>query len=224
MNNEITLATQELPAHLQNTNKGIGRGNEEVGAHITIPRLKLLQKMSDEVDPHHPKYVESAKAGDYLNSLTGQNYGNAVYGLSVTFKNQWQVWRSREAGGGYGGTCSSIAAATEHVQTQEKPADWDINETHTHLLLLKDPETGQTDSTPVIMDFASSKLRVSRDWNSQITMKGGDRFAGLWKLSSVTATSKTGNSWMNVATEFVGWAQEEDYKAAETLYESHIGS
>ena len=25
---------------------------------------------------------------------------------------------------------------------------------------------------------------------------------------------------MNVATEFVGWAQEEDYKAAEALYET----
>jgi len=219
MTNEITLATNELPAHLQGK-MGIGRGNEDVAGHVTIPRLKLLQKMSDEVDPHHSKYVEGAKAGDFLNSLTGENYGSAVYTISITFKNQWQAWRSREAGGGYGGTFSSAAAANEYIQTQEKPEDWEVIETHTHLLLLKDPETGQTESTPVMMDFTSSKLRVSRDWNSLITMKGGDRFAGLWKLSSVTATSKTGNSWMNVATEFVGWAQEEDYKAAEALYET----
>ena len=219
MTNEITLASSELPAHLQNKT-GVGRGNEDVAGHVTIPRLKLLQKMSDEVDPHCAKYVEGAKAGDFLNSLTGENYGDAVYAVSITFKNQWQAWRSREAGGGYGGTFASLKDADEYVETQDKPEDWEVNETHTHLLLLKDPETGQTDSTPVIMDFTSSKLRVSRDWNSQITIKGGDRFAGLWKLYSVTATSKTGNTWMNVATDFVGWAQEDDYKAAEALYET----
>lgn len=223
MNNEITLASQDLPAHLQGQ-EGIGRGNEDVAGHVTIPRLKLLQKMSDEVDPHHPKYIEGAKAGDFLNSLTGENYGDAVYAISITFKNQWQAWRSREAGGGYGGTFASAADANTYVSAQEKPSDWDVNETHTHLLLLKNPETGQTDASPVIMDFTSSKLRVSRDWNSQITMKGGDRFATLWKLYSVTATSKTGNSWMNVATDLVGWAQEEDYRIAEKLYESQNNS
>ena len=45
MNNEITLASQDLPAHLQGQ-EGIGRGNEDVAGHVTIPRLKLLQKMS----------------------------------------------------------------------------------------------------------------------------------------------------------------------------------
>ena len=43
MNNEITLASQDLPAHLQGQ-EGIGRGNEDVAGHVTIPRLKLLQK------------------------------------------------------------------------------------------------------------------------------------------------------------------------------------
>ena len=43
-----------------------------------------------------------------------------------------------------------------------------------------DPSTGEL-GIPFIMDFASSKLRVSRSWNSQIQTKGGDRFASLWK-------------------------------------------
>ena len=49
MTNELTLASSELPAHLQGK-MGVGRGNEDVAGHVTIPRLKLLQKMSDEVE------------------------------------------------------------------------------------------------------------------------------------------------------------------------------
>jgi hypothetical protein len=71
------------------------------------------------------------------------------------------------------------------------------------------------------MDFASSKLRVSKAWNSQIGMKGGDRFAGLWKVSGVPTENKMGKAFMNCEVSFVGWAQEEDYKAAEGLYEQY---
>ena len=62
------------------------------------------------------------------------------------------------------------------------------------------------------MDFASSKLRISRNWNSQIGMKGGDRFAGLWKLKSQAVENRMGNAFMNLDVEFVGWSQEDDYK------------
>jgi hypothetical protein len=52
-------------------------------------------------------------------------------------------------------------------------------------------------------------------------MKGGDRFAGLWKIKSVAVENRMGNAFMNLDVEFVGWAQEEDYKVAEKLYEQH---
>ena len=71
--------------------------------------------------------------------------------------------------------------------------DYDINETHAHIILVKDPETGELERSPAIMDFASSKLRVSKAWNSQIGMKGGDRFAGL-KSSWRTYREQDGQS------------------------------
>ena len=89
------------------------------------------------------------------------------------------------------------------------------------MLLLKDPKTGDLEPSPVIMDFSSSKLRISKNWNSQIGMKGGDRFSGLWKLQSVAVENRMGNAFMNLDVEFVGWAHEEDYLAAEALYTQH---
>ena len=114
-----------------------------------------------------------------------------------------------------------MAAAQDKVNEQDKPAEYDVNETHAHVILLKNPETGELDRQPAIMDFASSKLRVSKNWNSQIGMQGGDRFAGLWKVSGVSTENKMGKAFMNCEVGFVGWAMEADYNAAEKLYEQH---
>jgi len=218
MSTELALAITDdkLPAHVA---KGTGRGNEDVTAdQLTIPRLKLLQKMNDEVDKHHGNYVEGAEVGDFMNSLTKELFGTEVYVISIKFKDEYVIWRKREAGGGYLGSFSSMADAQERIAQEEKPDDYDINQTHSHIMLIKNPKTGEL-STPIIMDFASSKLRVSRNWNTQINMKGGDRFAGLWKLSSVQTENKAGATFMNLDASFVGWAQEADYKVAEEIYE-----
>ena len=218
--NSLVASTDTLPAHLKAV-EGAGRGNENVGQNVQIPRVKLLQKMSNEVDKHHAAYVEGCEPGHLVNTLNNHNYGNDLYCISLTFKLEYVVWRQLDAGGGYGGAFSSKADAEAYVNQQDKPAEWDINETHAHVLLIKDPETGELERSPAIMDFASSKLRVSKAWNSQIGMKGGDRFAGLWKVSGVPTENKMGKAFMNCEVSFVGWAQEEDYKAAEALYEQY---
>lgn len=214
----VALVSDKVPAHVA---AGTGRGNENVGNAVTIPRVKLLQKMSDEVDKYNANYIKGAEPGHFMNSLTGHNYGEELYVISLTFKNEFVVWRKREAGGGLLGSFSSVAEAQDAIDAQEKPQDYDITDTHTHVLLIKNPETGELEPSPVIMDFSSSKLRISRSWNSQIGMKGGDRFSGLWKLASVSVTNKAGAQFMNLDVEWVGWAQEEDYKVAEALYEQY---
>ena len=218
--NSLVSSTDTLPSHLKAVD-GPGRGNENVGQNVQIPRVKLLQKMSNEVDKHHAAYVEGCEPGHLVNTLTNHNYGNDLYCISLHFKTEFVVWRKLEAGGGYGGAFGSQADADAYVANQDKPEEYDINETHAHIILIKNPETGELERSPAIMDFASSKLRVSKAWNSQIGMKGGDRFAGLWKVSGVPTENKMGKAFMNCEVSFVGWAQEEDYKAAEALYEQY---
>jgi len=217
----MVASNDTLPPHLQLVENGIGRGNENVGANVAIPRIKLLQKMSNEVDKNHAKYVQGCEDGHFINTLTNKNYGEAIYAISLTFNIEYVVWRSLEVGGGYGGAFASKAEAETYVNQQDKPADYDINETHAHVILLKNPETGELDRTPCIMDFASSKLRVSKNWNSQIGIRGGDRFAGLWKVAGVATENKIGKVFMNCDVSWVGYATENDYKVAEALYEQH---
>ena len=216
----LVASTDTLPAHLKAI-EGVGRGNENVGSALQIPRIKLLQKMSNEVDKHHASHVVGCEPGQFINTVTGENYGTDIYALSLTFKTEYVVWRQLDVGGGYLGAFSTLGEANERVAEQDKPSEYDVNETHSHVLLLKDPKTGNLDRAPSIMDFASSKLRVSKAWNSQIGMKGGDRFAALWKVSGVPTENKMGKAFMNCEVSFVGWAQEDDYKAAEAMYEQY---
>lgn len=217
----LVASNDALPAHLQAV-EGVGRGNENVGNAIEIPRITLLQKMSNAVDKHHASYIKGHEPGHFVNSLTNENYGSEIYVISLTFKTEYVVWRDMEKGGGYLGAFTSHTEATDAVNKQDVPADYAINETHSHLTLLKNPTTGELNSMPCIMDFASSKLRVSKAWNSQIGMKGQDRFAGLWKIAGVSTENKMGKAFMNCEVSWVGWAQDVDYKAAEGHYEAYL--
>lgn len=215
--NDLAIAiTGELPAHLKTDSS---RGNDNVGNQLVIPRIKLIQKMSNEVDPNHPDYVKDASVGMFVNTLTKQCY-DELYVLSLNFTVQYAVWRDMEKGGGYGGSFSTIEEAEQAVASQDNPKDWAVNENHAHLIVVVDPETGTLEQTPVIFDFASSKLATSRAWNSKLSIQGGDRFSSTWKITSKTVTSRMGQQYQNLDVDLVGWATEANYKAAEALYDA----
>ena len=224
MSNALVVTdNKKLPAHVTAAQGG-GRGNEDVGAeHLTIPRIKLLQKMSDEVDKHHDNYVEGAEVGDFINNLTLELYGGTMYVMNIKFTEDFVVWRKREAGGGFLGSFKSEAEANARIAEEEKPGDYDVTQTHSHIMVILDPETGEP-SRPVSMDFNSSKLRVSRNWNTQIGLRGGDRFSGVWALKSKQTQNRAGNAFMTLEVDWVGWATDENYKMAEGYYESFQNS
>ena len=214
----IDLVSKDVPAHVL---KGTGLGNEEVGKdHLQTPRVKLIQTMSNEVDKNHSEFIDKLAPGDFLNSVTKENYGTEMYVLNVKFAEDFVVWKKREIGGGLVGNFKSLAEATDYLNAQDLDVDQhDVIQTQSHLLIEKNAESGEL-GIPFIMDFASSKLRVSRSWNSQIQTKGGDRFASLWKMKSVQTANKVGQKFMNLTVDFEGWATEDDYLEAKQLYES----
>ena len=216
-NQEIALVSDKVPAHVKNS---AGLGNEEVSTeHLQTPRVKLLQQLNNEVDENHSDYIEGSKPGHFINNVTKENYGTDMFVLNVRFTEDYVVWKKREFGGGLIGTFDTLQQATEFLTEQSMDLEQhDVIQTHSHLLIQKNPETGEL-SIPFIMDFSSSKLRVSRSWNSQIQTKGGDRFSVLWKLESVKKANRAGQQFYNLDVAEVGWAQDVDYKAAKELYE-----
>jgi hypothetical protein len=215
---DIALVSDKVPAHVQ---AGGGLGNENVTAdHLQTPRVKQLQQLSNEVDENHSEYIEGSKPGDFINTITRENYGKDIYVINVKFTEEFVAWKKREKGGGLAGTYSTEKEAIDTLTAQGlNPDDFDITQTQSHLLIMKDAETGNLD-TPFIFDCASSKLRVSREWNTQIARLGGDRFSSLWKMSSSQTQNRAGQKFYNIAVENVGWVTDEDYESAKKVFES----
>lgn len=217
--NAIALVSTSVPAHVKEAS---GLGNENVTSdHLQTPRVKLLQQLSNEVDPNHEDYVEGAMPGDFYNTVTNSLLGRALYIINLLFKEEFVVWRKLNKGGGLKGTFPSYKEATDFLTAENLLVeDHDVVQTQSHTLLMKDPNTGEIVRTPFLMDFASSKLRVSREWNTQITQLGGDRFSSLWKLSSVQTQNRAAQKFYNLSVENQGWVLEEDYIFAKSAYDN----
>jgi|TARA_R100000149_G_scaffold64712_1_gene37234 hypothetical protein len=213
----LALSNDKLPKHIAGD---ANRGNEDVGRNVEIPRLKLLQKMSDELDKNSPNFEKDANEGDFFNTLTKEIYGPELYCINILFKNRTVVWKDRTKGQGGGklGTYDTEALAAEAIEATGMPQLWIPTDTDEHLLIIKNKDTGALEASPVIYDMASTKKSVSRNWNTQIGMKPGDRFAGLWKLSSFSAVAKSGTPFSGMKVAFEGWTHEEDYKTAEDIF------
>lgn len=208
--------TMSLPAAaLQDA----GLGNENVRTEdLTIPRLVLLQAMSPEVSRGHERYVDGAQPGFMMNSLTNEMF-EAVYCANLDFKVEYTVWRKREVGGGLLGTFPSEQEAREFVaaSVEVKPEQCDIVETHNHLLLLIDEE-GKIKG-PILCQMASSKLSVSRRWNSMPEIRQGARFGSIWTLSSVATKNKMGQPYYNFGIELAGYPDDALYAGIKQVYE-----
>ena len=59
------VASTDNYQHTLKVSKG-GRGNENVGQNVQIPRSQALQKMSNEVDKHHAATSKVASQGIWL--------------------------------------------------------------------------------------------------------------------------------------------------------------
>lgn len=219
-----TKFTSTLPAHLQT---GSATGNENVTADdIQIPRIKLLQKMSPEVDEGSPRYIKTCKAGQLLNSVTNET-DDELFVINMFFESGVTVFKQRDLGGGFFGNFKTEQDAKESLIDEGfDVSEYDIAATHTHTLLLIDGDTQQIEM-PAVMDFASSKLKVSRSWNSDLQLKCGSttpRFGAIYRLFGKLDRNPKGQTWHNVDFEHVGWADEKMFEEAQNHFERMRGS
>lgn len=209
-----------LPAHLAN-NKDAPMGNDQVTSDdIQIPRIKVLHQLSPECDESGPQYVEGAKGGLYINTLTNE-VAEELMVVNLAFERQYVAFRKREAGGGLVGTYASEAEAIEDINNndEEDIAKIDISESIRHALLLLDSDGNVV--SPATIDLSGSRLSVSKNWNSNIVMKCGDsldRFAVVWKMAKTKRMKNTKGSWHNPVFNFVGYCDEALYAKAKDAY------
>jgi hypothetical protein len=203
---------------------GTGAGNENVTSKdMQIPRLALLQDLSPEVSERKPEFIPGAKPGMLLNKMTGQLF-DQLFVINLHYSHGYTVWKKRKLGGGMFGTFATEAEAVEALEEKKLELDsYDIMESPAHFVLILDDEGKPV--MPAIIDFPSTKNRVSRSWNSLIATQGEqyDRFSWVWMLGSKVECNDQGQEYFNYKVDFLGAAPAELYAEAKKVYESVKG-
>lgn len=189
-----------------------GAGMDNVTqADVQIPFLSLLQQLSPQVTAGDPKFIEGAKPGQLVNSVTNEMIGDQAFFVPCCKDSVFVEWVPRDAGGGLvaihelGSEFVRAAKAAAEDQFKLKTDEGhDLIETHYVYGLLIDGAEGKTMTTPIVIGFSSSKIKV---YKSQLmtrirTMKGDPpMFAFRFKVTSVPDKNKAGQPFHNFKIE-----------------------
>ena len=183
-----------------------GMGVNDLGSEdLAIPFIKVLQKMSDELDD-----LEDAKAGDIYNTVTKEvvKGKDGVRLINCAYNLQYIEWEPRGTGTG---APHAIYGAGEEIPATERGDDNKdyvaggsgryLERTAQHYVLVVD-EDGMTQQA--LLPMKSTQFKKSKQWNSAMRSlkmkdsKGGlftpPRFSHIWKLETVSEENKNG-SW-----------------------------
>ena len=202
--------------------KGSGLGNENVSSKdLVIPRLAIVQSQSPELDADNAeKFIVGAKIGQLFNTLTREAFDTVLL-VDCFFRKEFTVFVKRTAGGGFRGAYPTQNEAVKFIESQEKPGELEVQETALHFCLVVDPNTLEP-LAELVVPCTSTKLKVSRTWNSMIRMRsgdGGDRFSGCWSLGTQKQKNDKG-TFYNFTVAPGPWVTEALYQRAKLTYEA----
>jgi len=171
---------------------------------LAIPFLKILQKMSPELDDL------DVRAGDIFNTVTKEGISGkeGVRVINCAYQLQYIEWEPR--GTGSGAPHHIYAAGEEMPETERGEDNKDyvrdgngryIERTAQHYVLVID-EDGMTQQA--LISMKATQFKKSKQWNSALkSLKMKDakgtlftpaRFSHIWTLKSVAEENKNG-SW-----------------------------
>ena len=185
---------------------------------LTLPFLRLLQKMSPEVDKRDPKYIDGAGDGDFINTATGEVWDGSKGVLVVPIVHQRSVteWRPRKDGGGlvkdHGSDISILGQLVKDPQTGRDvlPNGHELVRASLYYVYVIDEETGSFQSAA--LSLSSTQLKKARRWNTlmeTLSVKNpatGKHFRPAtfymtYRLTSVAESNDKG-SWSGIKVEY----------------------
>lgn len=221
--------TPALPPEIDIT-ADIGGGLEGADKDsYAIPFLRVIQKMSPQVDEASPEYNEDARPGMLLNTVTGELIdakSEDVHFLPCAFQRRFLLWGPRDNGGGYEGEYlpeqaaqlrhdgkaveidGRLYAAGEDGKASEKTSSR-FTDTRSHFGILLVGET----ATPVLLSLSSTQIKKSKQLMSILSQARVDTAKGpavppTWlnkiKLGTVVESNDNG-SWHGIRFEADGF-------------------
>jgi len=195
---------------------------------IVTPFIKLLQKMSDEVDEDHGSYIDGAKPGMFMDIATGELSQELEF-IVCHYHRAIVEWRDRDSGGGFIAQ-HPIGYETELEREVADNGRWtgrwrtgvDTHAVDTRYFFgLRVRPDGSY--VPGVLSFSSTQIKKARSWVTRMrsltgTNAAGVRFAlpifaGMWKITSVSEENDQG-SWRGYKVEPDGLIEDPNLASA----------
>jgi len=203
----------QLPAHLRDF-KGDHRGTENIDQKdLLMPRLRIAQKMSHQVDPSDPKYISGLKVGDLFNDLTGDIYGTGPFHFTVIRVEPTrgvEFYPIEEGGGVKDFFVPSGDPRLEWGAKGEKPVAIKFYDFVLAMLPAREP---------ILLSLKSTGVKVAKRLNALIKYRNAPSFTGLYIVSSVTEQSKKGPFGTYVVSN-AGWVTAEEAAWGAEVFDS----
>ena len=145
------------------------KGSQNISQEdLALPFLKVLGQLSPEVNERDGKYVEGAKPGRIINTVTNELY-DQINVLPVFYKRQYIEWQDR--GASTGAPVAIHEADSEILSQTTRGKDYKdrlpngnyLENTANHFVILM----GSSPTTALI-SMKATQLKVSRKWNSMM--------------------------------------------------------
>jgi len=190
-----------------------GMGLENIGAEdVKIPFLRILQDLSPQVKEGRPGYVQGAKPGMIINSVSKKLYDGKT-GINVLrcfYKREYVEWQDR--GTGQGAPVNTYPVDHDIIHTTKKDAagkdrlpngNYLANTANHYVLMLSDNNIVES----ALIAMSSSQLVKSREWNTMITSNKHTKkdgtiikpptFSHIYTLKTISQSNSKG--------EFFNW-------------------
>ena len=198
-----------------------GAGLENVTQEdLVIPRLKLAQALSPQVQKHEGAFIEGMSVGDIFNTVSNEFWSGekGITVVPVAYKRVFLEW-GPERGGGLIATYDDPAILQQCTKNERYqdilPNGNQIQTTANHYVT----QITDVGFTPVMLAMTGTQLKKSKRWNSMMAslkIKGSDgnlftpaTFSHKYKLTAVPESNDSG-SWYGWNVTNLGLLENED--------------
>jgi len=200
----------------------IKQGDTRGTDHITkddlqMPRLALAQALSPQMQEGDAKFIEGLKVGDLFNNLTGDVFGKGPIDFTVVRADSPRgiEFYPLDEGGGIKDFSVPLDDHRMEFRTDEngksiKPA---ATKFYDYVIMLVPSRE------LIALSFKGTGLKVARQLNALMKLRGTPSFAGKYSLTTGKETNKLGTFAVHQVKN-AGWVTEDEFKWAEGVYES----
>lgn len=181
---------------------------------MSIPFLRILQKLSPQLDKQKPEFVEGAEEGMFYNTITRAVYGHKIRIVAGKFERVFIEWRPNHGGlVGYHSPEHAEAIAADKTFGKWTTEDGNIlQENYVYMVLVE----GHEDEGSMVLSLASSMIKEARAWNRLLTthvMPNGQKalpYYLIWDVTSEYMKNEKG-TWYKPKIVFGGYVSQMQY-------------